>query len=228
MSEDISRLPPHIQQRLLRLQQLQQTLQGVMAQRQQLEMQLTEVEQATGELEKLDETAVVYKSIGALLVKSEKDKVTTELTERKELLTMRVDVLTKQEERLRTQVKDLQDKLQQDLRPVSGSAQDENRLAETGIPELTLEQVEELCERGEQAARDYVLSKVSIGRIATLDVSINAEGTKPVTVDVDVTVVLSPLMKDFDVEALTKEAINRAFAIIEEYLRELRCKSNKQ
>lgn len=122
MSEDISRLPPQIQQRLLRLQQLQQTLQGVMAQKQQLEMQLTEVEQAASELEKLDETAVVYKSIGALLVKSEKDKVTTELTERKELVKMRVDVLAKQEERLRTQVKDLQEKLQQDLRPVSGSA----------------------------------------------------------------------------------------------------------
>ena len=122
MSEDISRLPPQIQQRLLRLQQLQQTLQGVMAQKQQLEMQLTEVEQAAGELEKLDETAVVYKSIGALLIKSEKDKVSTELTERKELVKMRVDVLAKQEERLRTQVKDLQEKLQQDLRPVSGSA----------------------------------------------------------------------------------------------------------
>jgi prefoldin beta subunit len=121
MSEDISRLPPQIQQRLLRLQQLQQTLQGVMAQKQQLDMQLTEVEQAASELEKLDETAVIYKSIGALLVKSEKDKVTAELTERKELLTMRVDVLAKQEERLRTQVKDLQEKLQQDLRPVSGS-----------------------------------------------------------------------------------------------------------
>ena len=119
MSEDISRLPPQIQQRLLRLQQLQQTLQGVMAQKQQLTLQLTEVEQAANELEKLNETAVIYKSIGALLVKSEKDKVTTELTERKELLKMRVDVLGKQEERLRTQVKDLQEKLQRDLRPVS-------------------------------------------------------------------------------------------------------------
>jgi prefoldin beta subunit len=120
MSQDISRLPPQIQQRLLRLQQLQQTLQSVMSQKQQLDLQLTEVEQAVTELDKLDETAVVYKSIGALLVKSEKDKVTTDLTERKELLKMRVDVLAKQEERLRTQVKDLQEKLQQDLRPVSG------------------------------------------------------------------------------------------------------------
>jgi len=122
MSEDISRLPPQIQQRLLRLQQLQQTLQGVMAQKQQLTLQLNEVEQAANELEKLTETAVIYKSIGALLVKSEKDKVTTELTERKELLKMRVDVLGKQETRLRTQAKDLQEKLQQDLRPVSGSS----------------------------------------------------------------------------------------------------------
>jgi len=122
MSEDISRLPPQIQQRLLRLQQLQQTLQGVMAQKQQFTLQLSEVEQAASELEKLNETAVIYKSIGALLVKSEKDKVTTELTERKELLKMRVDVLAKQETRLRTQAKDLQEKLQQDLRPVSGSS----------------------------------------------------------------------------------------------------------
>ena len=122
MSEDISRLPPQIQQRLLRLQQLQQTLQGVMSQKQQLEMQLTEVERASSELEKLNETAVVYKSIGALLVKSEKDKVTQELTERKELVKMRVDVLAKQEERLRIQVKDLQGKLQQDLRPASSLA----------------------------------------------------------------------------------------------------------
>ncbi len=119
MSEDISRLPPQIQQRLLRLQQLQQTLQGVMAQKQQLELQLTEVEQAISELEKMTETAVIYKSIGALLVKSKKTKVTAELTERKELLKMRVDVLGKQEERLRTQVKDLQEKLQRDLSPVS-------------------------------------------------------------------------------------------------------------
>jgi prefoldin beta subunit len=122
MSEDISQLPPQIQQRLLRLQQLQQNLQGVMSQKQQLTLQLTETENAVKELEKLADDAVVYKSIGALLVKAEKAKVSTELTERKELVKMRVDVLAKQEERLRTQVKELQEKLQQDLRPVSGSS----------------------------------------------------------------------------------------------------------
>lgn len=121
MSEDISQLPPQVQQRLLRLQQLQQTLQAVLTQKQQLELELNEVEQALSELEKLTDKAVIYKSIGSLLVKSKRNKVTTELNERKDLINMRVGVLGKQEERLRTQVKDLQTKLQQDLRPISPS-----------------------------------------------------------------------------------------------------------
>jgi prefoldin beta subunit len=121
MSDELSRLPPQVQERLLRLQQLQQTLQSVLTQKQQLELELTETEQALSELEKLDENAVIYKSIGSLLVKAEKTKVTTELTERKELLNTRVSVLGKQEERLRTQAKDLQARLQKDLSPVSAS-----------------------------------------------------------------------------------------------------------
>jgi prefoldin beta subunit len=121
MSEEISQLPPQVQQRLLRLQQLQQTLQTVLTQKQQLELELSEVEQALTELEKLTEAAVIYKSIGALLIKSKKKKVTTELTERKDLVSMRINVLGKQEERLRSQVKDLQTKLQSDLRPFSPS-----------------------------------------------------------------------------------------------------------
>jgi len=118
MSEEISKLPPQVQQRLLRLQQLQQTLQAVLTQKQQLELELTEVEQALTELGNLTEGAVIYKSIGSLLVKSKKSKVTTDLNERKDLLNMRVSVLGKQEERLRTQAKDLQTKLQRDLRPI--------------------------------------------------------------------------------------------------------------
>ena len=96
-----------------------------------------------------------------------------------------------------------------------------------GIPELTLEQVEELCERAEQAARNHVLSTIPNNRIATLNVTVETEGTKPLTVNVDVRVVLSPLMKDFDVEALTKEATETAFAHIEEYVREITCKCKK-
>jgi prefoldin beta subunit len=121
MSEEISRLPPQVQERLLRLQQLQQTLQSVLAQKQQVEIELTEIEQALSELQKMTDDAVIYKAIGSLLVKAEKAKITIDLNERKELLNTRATVLGKQEERLRPQIKDLQTKLQQDLSPVSPS-----------------------------------------------------------------------------------------------------------
>ncbi|MEM3695154.1 MAG: prefoldin subunit beta [Candidatus Bathyarchaeia archaeon] len=122
MSEEISRLPPHVQERLLRLQQLQQTLQSVLAQKQQVELELTEIEQALSELQKTADDAVIYRAIGTLLVKAEKGKVMADLNERKELLNTRATVLGKQEERLRSQLKDLQAKLQQDLSPVSPSS----------------------------------------------------------------------------------------------------------
>jgi prefoldin beta subunit len=123
MSSDISRLPPQVQERLLRLQQLQQTLQSVMAQKQQVDAEQTETEQTLTELQKTADDAVIYKSIGSLLVKAEKAKVTEELVERKELLTTRTMVLARQEERLRSQVKEVQTKLQEDLNPVSPASQ---------------------------------------------------------------------------------------------------------
>jgi len=122
MSQEISKLPPQVQERLLQLQQRQQTLQAVLTQKQQLELELTEVEQALEELGKLTDEAVIYKSIGSLLVRSGRPQVTGELNERKELLEMRINVLGKQEERLRGQVKDLQTRLQRDLRPLTPEA----------------------------------------------------------------------------------------------------------
>ena len=121
MNDEISKLPPQVQERLLRLQQLQQTLQSVLVQKQQVEIELTEIEQALSELEKMSDDAVIYKAIGSLLVKSEKAKTVADLNERKELFNTRAAVLGKQEERLRSQIKDLQTKLQQDLSPVSSA-----------------------------------------------------------------------------------------------------------
>ncbi|PIU58623.1 prefoldin subunit beta [Candidatus Bathyarchaeota archaeon CG07_land_8_20_14_0_80_47_9] len=119
----MSNLPPQVQERLLRLQQLQQTLQAVLAQKQQVELEMTEIDQASGELQKLADDAVIYKATGSLLIRTEKGKISTELVERKELLSTRTSILAKQEERLRGQLKDLQTKLQQDLNPVSPSPQ---------------------------------------------------------------------------------------------------------
>jgi prefoldin beta subunit len=119
VSDDISKLPPQVQERLLRHQQLQQSLQSILVQKQQVELEQTEVEQALTELQKVGDDAVVYKATGSLMVKAEKPRLITELTERKELLVTRVSILAKQEERVRSQLKEVQTKLQQDFTPLT-------------------------------------------------------------------------------------------------------------
>ena len=120
MSDELSKLPPNVQERLLRLQQLQQTMQTILAQKQQVEMEKSEVEQTLAELTKTADDAVIYKAVGSLLVKAEKTKVSEDLNERKSLLETRSTVIARQEERVRSQVKESQTKLQEDLSPVSG------------------------------------------------------------------------------------------------------------
>jgi prefoldin beta subunit len=115
MSEG-TELPPQVQEELVRLQQLQQTLQAVVAQKQQLEMDMTETDRAIAELAKVTGETPVYKSVGSILVKAEKEGLLTELKERKELLNTRVTVLGRQEERTRERMKDIQQKLQDRLK----------------------------------------------------------------------------------------------------------------
>ncbi len=121
MSEEVE-LPPQIQEQLSRLQQLQQTLQAVATQKQQLEIEASETDKALSELEKMTDESVVYKSVGSLLLKSDRQTLLKELKERKELLGTRITVLGRQEDRTRERMKELQEKLQEKLRPGTASA----------------------------------------------------------------------------------------------------------
>ena len=95
-------------------------------------------------------------------------------------------------------------------------------MVELGIPELTTEQLETLCSKAENAARKYVLSKVSSKMIDRLDVIVEAAGSKPVNVTVEVDLVLAPQSESVDAEALVKEATNVAHKTIENYLRKIK------
>lgn len=92
-----------------------------MTQKQQLEIENSEAEKAVQELEKATDDTTVYKSVGSLLVKSDRQSLLKELKERKELLGTRITVLGRQEERTKERMKELQEKLQEKLRPASGS-----------------------------------------------------------------------------------------------------------
>lgn len=95
------------------------------------------------------------------------------------------------------------------------------------IPELTNEQIEQLCLTAEKTAREYVFSKVPPKRVEELNVNVETEGARPVRLNVEVNVSLSPLMKSFHAQKLVDEAVKEAFVSAEKFLRELKCLSSK-
>jgi prefoldin beta subunit len=80
-----------------------------------LEIDLNETDKALSELEKSTDENPVYKSVGTILVKSNRQNLLVELKERKDLLTTRVAVLGRQEDRTRERLKEVQAKLQERL-----------------------------------------------------------------------------------------------------------------
>jgi hypothetical protein len=100
-------------------------------------------------------------------------------------------------------------------------------LEDLGIPELTSDQIEELCTIAEEAARKYIHSKLKKKSIEALTVCAEVEGTKPVNLNVDVDIELSPSMESFNVQKLADEAVKEAFRVAEKYLRSLACHTQK-
>jgi len=95
-------------------------------------------------------------------------------------------------------------------------------VVELGIPELTTEQIETLCSVAENAARKYVLAKVSSKMVDRLDISVEATGSKPVDVTVEIDLTLTPQAKEIDAQKLVKEATNEAHKATENYLRKIK------
>jgi hypothetical protein len=92
---------------------------------------------------------------------------------------------------------------------------------ELGIPDLTTEQIEMLSATAENAARKHILSKVPSKMVEKLNISVEADGTKPVKITVEIDLQLSPKMKTFDADTLVNEALKEAHRASENYLRKL-------
>ena len=112
---NISQLPPNVQERLQRLQQLQNTLQQLILQKQRIEIEMNESSRALETLDKVDTDAKVFKSVGAVLVERPKDDIVKDLKERMDFLEMRIKVIDKQEEKAKERLNNLQTTLQKEL-----------------------------------------------------------------------------------------------------------------
>ena len=116
-------LPPWLKEQISRLQQLQQNLQAIMMQKQQIELEIVETERALEELNKTNTSDSIYKAAGPLLIKSEKNTVEKELSEKKELANTRVMVLGKQESRVKENLKEVENKINQMLKGAQSTTQ---------------------------------------------------------------------------------------------------------
>jgi prefoldin beta subunit len=116
-------LPPWLKEQISRLQQLQQNLQAIMMQKQQIELEIVETERAMEELSKTTTSDSIYKAAGPLLIKSEKDTIEKDLTEKKELANTRVMVLGKQELRVKENLKEVENKINQMLKGTQSTTQ---------------------------------------------------------------------------------------------------------
>ncbi|MDO8727567.1 MAG: prefoldin subunit beta [Candidatus Methanoperedens sp.] len=106
-------LPPQIKNQLAQLQQIQQQAQAIAVQKNQVEINLKETDLALEELEKVDADAVVYRAIGDLLIRTERDKTKESLKEKKDTLDLRMQTLARQEERAQKRFQQLQEQLKQ-------------------------------------------------------------------------------------------------------------------
>ena len=105
------KMPPWLQEQLMKLQQSQHNLQQIMSQKQHLEIEKAETEKALEELKKAADGDAVYKQAGTVLIKSTKQELISELEERQEMAKTRVTVLEKQETRVKEALKEQETKI---------------------------------------------------------------------------------------------------------------------
>ena len=109
-------VPPWLKEQLERYEQLQQNLQSVLVQKQQIDLEIIEINKALEELNKSADDVKVYKSAGTVMVSSNKAVVVKDLTESKDLSNTKITVLNKQEERLKESLKEVQEKLDETMK----------------------------------------------------------------------------------------------------------------
>lgn len=106
------------EQKISQLQLLDQNLQNLLLQKQQVQAQQIEVENALEEVQKT--TKEVYQIIGPVMVAVEHEKIKKELESRKEVLVLRMKSFEKQEAQLKEKASKVQAEVMQHLQQKKG------------------------------------------------------------------------------------------------------------
>lgn len=97
------------EKKIQEMQILEQSLQNILLQKQAFQMELSETTTALKEIESAD--GDVFKIIGQLMIKTKKESIKKDLSEKKKILEMRLNSLDKQEDSLSKQLEKIRDEV---------------------------------------------------------------------------------------------------------------------
>jgi len=92
------------------LQILEQNLQGFLAQKQVMQVELNETNTGLKELNKASDSEI-YKILSGIMIKAKKEELTKDLNEKKKTLELRVSSIEKQEKLIEERVKKLREEI---------------------------------------------------------------------------------------------------------------------
>jgi prefoldin beta subunit len=104
----MNNLSPKVQNQLAMLQQIQQQLQTILSQKAQYEMAVREAKRAQEEISDSPDDAVMYMSVGTVMMQKKKEVVNSKLSEKVETLELRIKSLEKQEKMMQGKFEQLQ------------------------------------------------------------------------------------------------------------------------
>lgn len=106
---------PELEKKLIEYENAEKQLQMLLLQKHQIQLQLNEIKLATEELKKAK--GDIYKSAGSIMMRSTREEAEKDLKEKKELFELRLNTITKQDEKLRETLSVLQRDLQAQMQP---------------------------------------------------------------------------------------------------------------
>ena len=109
------KIPEKVREDLVKMQQIQQQVQILMFQKQNVQIQLSEVENAMKEIKQTKE-GEVYEIVGTVMLKKKKDELRSRLEDKKEILNLRISTIDKQLEKLNAEVKKIQEKISKHIK----------------------------------------------------------------------------------------------------------------
>lgn len=102
------------QEKIKQLQMFEQSFQTILMQKQAFQMELTETENALSEVAK--SKGDVYKMIGQIMIKTNKNTVESELKRKQELLSLRLKTFEKQESELTKRLEELREEVMKKMK----------------------------------------------------------------------------------------------------------------